>query len=398
MFIKNERLSRPVLSLILSVFALAAIVAVVLAACTSSSGNPGTMTQPPQLLPVLIVQQTPATTYQEYSASLEGSKDIEIRPQVDGYLEKIYVDEGAHVKKGQLLFQINNRPYLEQLNNAQASLAAAKANLAQAEINVTKLTPLVENNVISDVQLKTAKTAYDAALANVAQAQAMVSNARINLGYTQIKAPVDGYIGRIPHKTGSLVGTGTAEPLTIVSEISNVYAYFSLSEDDYLRFKDQFPGKTIEEKLAKMPPVQLVLANDSIYAHTGKVETVSGQFNQNMGTISFRASFKNTDGLLRSGGTGRIRIPRLNTESLVIPQEATFELQDKVFVFAVVDSNKVASVPLNITGRSGNYYLVYNGLKPGDRIVYAGLDRLQDGAVIEPHTLSMDSLLKVRPL
>src|SRR5690606_56145 len=299
MFIKNERLSRPVLSLILSVFALAAVVAVVLAACTSSSGNPGTMTQPPQLLPVLIVQQTPATTYQEYSASLEGSKDIEIRPQVDGYLEKIYVDEGAHVKKGQLLFQINNRPYLEQLNNAQASLAAAKANLAQAEINVTKLTPLVENNVISDVQLKTAKTAYDAALANVAQAQAMVSNARINLGYTQIKAPVDGYIGRIPHKTGSLVGTGTAEPLTIVSEISNVYAYFSLSEDDYLRFKDQFPGKTIEEKLSKMPPVQLVLANDSIYAHSGKVETVSGQFNQNMGAISFRASFKNTDGLLR---------------------------------------------------------------------------------------------------
>ncbi|HUM65283.1 MAG TPA: efflux RND transporter periplasmic adaptor subunit, partial [Chitinophagaceae bacterium] len=354
--------------------------------------------QPPQILPVLIVQNTPATTFQEYPASIEGSKDIEIRPQVDGYLERIYVDEGAHVRKGQVLFQINNRPYMEQLNNALASLSAAKANLANAEINVAKLTPLVQNNVISDVQLKTAKTAYDAAQANVAQAQAMVSNARINLGYTQIKAPADGYIGRLPHKTGSLVGTSTTAPLTVLSEIREVYAYFSLSENDFLRFKDQFEGRTMEEKLKKMPAVELVLSNDSVYTHKGKVEAISGQFNQDMGAISFRASFKNTDGLLRSGNTGRIRIPRLINGSVVVPQEATFELQDKVFVFAVSDSNKVSSIPITISGKSGNYYLVDKGIKAGDKIVFSGLDRLQEGAVITPQPLSLDSLLKAKPL
>ncbi len=399
MFTKNER-KQPgsVLLTNLASLAIVALVAVVFVACNSSSGNPNTMAQPPQMLPVLIVQNTPATTFQEYPASIEGSKDIEIRPQVDGYLERIYVDEGAQVRKGQVLFQINNRPYLEQLNNALASLSAAKANLANAEINVAKLTPLVQNNVISDVQLKTAKTAYDAAQANVAQAQAMVSNARINLGYTQIKAPVDGYIGRLPHKTGSLVGTSTAAPLTILSEIKEVYAYFSLSENDFLRFKDQFEGRTMEEKLKKMPTVELVLSNDSVYAHKGKVEAISGQFNQDMGAISFRASFKNTDGLLRSGNTGRIRIPRLINGSVVVPQEATFELQDKVFVFAVSDSNKVSSVPIAISGKSGNYYLVDKGIKAGDKIIFSGLDRLQEGALITPQPLSLDSLLKAKPL
>lgn len=399
MFTKNER-KQPgsVLMTNLASLAIAALVAVVIVACNSSSGNPNTMAQPPQILPVLIVQNTPATTFQEYPASIEGSKDIEIRPQVDGYLERIYVDEGAHVRKGQVLFQINNRPYMEQLNNALASLSAAKANLANAEINVAKLTPLVQNNVISDVQLKTAKTAYDAAQANVAQAQAMVSNARINLGYTQIKAPADGYIGRLPHKTGSLVGTSTTAPLTVLSEIREVYAYFSLSENDFLRFKDQFEGRTMEEKLKKMPAVELVLSNDSVYSHKGKVEAISGQFNQDMGAISFRASFKNTDGLLRSGNTGRIRIPRLINGSVVVPQEATFELQDKVFVFAVSDSNKVSSIPITISGKSGNYYLVDKGIKAGDKIVFSGLDRLQEGAVITPQPLSLDSLLKAKPL
>ena len=395
---KETKQLRSVITTNLASLAIVAVVAVILVACNSSSGKPNMTVQPPQMLPVLIVQNTPATTFQEYSASLEGSKDIEIRPQVDGYLERIFVDEGAHVKKGQVLFQINNRPYLEQLNNAQASLAAAKANQANAEINVSKLAPLVQNNVISDVQLKTAKTAYDAATANVAQAQAMVSNARINLGYTQIKAPVDGYIGRIPHKTGSLVGTATAAPLTVLSEIKEVYAYFSLSEDDFFRFANQFEGKTVEEKVKKMPPVELVLSNDSIFPFKGKVESVSGQFNHNIGAISFRASFKNADGLLRSGNTGKIRIPRAITESVVVPQESTFELQDKVFVFAVGDSNKVASVPIDIAGKSGNYYLVDKGLKAGDKIVYSGLDRLQEGAAITPQNLSLDSLLKARPL
>jgi membrane fusion protein (multidrug efflux system) len=347
---------------------------------------------------VITVNNQAATTYKEFSASLEGSRDIEIRPQVDGYLDQIYVDEGAHVRKGQLLFRINDRPYREQLNNAKASLAAAKANQANAEINVAKLTPLVQNNVISDVQLKTAKATYDAAAASVAQAQAMVSNAEINTGYTVIKAPADGYVGRIPYKTGSLVGTTTPEALTVLSAVQEVYAYFSFSEKDFLEFSKQFPGNTIEEKLKQIPPVDLVLADNSIYPSKGKVETVSGQFNNSMGSISFRAAFPNTNGLLRSGNTGKIRIPEVLNSAIVIPQESTFELQDKVFVFVLADSNKVTSTPINVAGTSGNYYLVGKGISPGQKIVYSGLDRLKDGTVIQPEQLSLDSLLKARPL
>lgn len=340
----------------------------------------------------------PATTYQEFSALLEGNRDIEIRPQVEGYLDHIYVDEGAHVKKGQLLFRINDRNYREQLNNARASLAVAKANLVNAEINVAKLTPLVQNNVVSDYQLKAAQAAYDAAAASVAQARAMVANAEVNLGYTLIKAPADGYIGRIPFKTGSLVGLTTAEALTVLSEIHEVHAYFSFSENEFLAFEHQFPGKSIEEKVKQFPPVELLLADNSVYPFKGKVETVSGQFSNGIGAISFRATFPNKEGLLRSGNTGRIRIPRFSDAALIIPQEATFELQDKTFVFLLSDSNKVVSTPVSVAGKTGNYYLVEKGVTPGAKIVYTGLDRLKDGAIIQPEVISMDSLLKERPL
>ena len=380
-------------------FFLMMVSTLALSSCGSSSDTGGGMPQmPPQTLPVFTAGNQTATVYQEFSASLEGSKDIEVRPQVEGYLDKIYVDEGAHVRKGQPLFHINDRPYREQLNNANASLSAAKANLANAQINVSKLTPLVQNNVVSDVQLKTAQAAHDAAAANVAQAEAMVQNAEINLGYTLVKATVDGYIGRIPFKTGSLVGTTTATPLTVLSEIKEVYTYFSMSENDFIQFRNRFPGNTIEEKIKQMPPVELVLPDNSVYPQKGKVETVSGQFNSSKGAISFRATFQNANGLLRSGNTGKIRIPQSITSAVVIPQEATFEMQDKVFVFIMADSNKVAARPITVSGRSGDYYLIQTGIKAGEKIVYSGLDRLKDGAVIVPQPMSLDSLLKVKPL
>jgi membrane fusion protein (multidrug efflux system) len=382
---------------LLTVWLAAFVVLIVIYSCNSSAGS----AYPPpsvQALPVITLPDLPATTYQEFSASLEGSKDIEIRPQVDGYIEKIFIDEGAAVKKGQALFLINDRPYREQLNNATANLAAAKANQANAEINVSKLAPLVQANVVSEVQLKTAKASYDAASAAVEQAKAMVSNAQINLGYTLIKAPADGYTGRIPFKTGSLVGPSTATALTVLSAVKEIYAYFSFSEKDFLQFTSSFPGNTIEEKIKHLPAVDLVLADNSVYPQKGKVETVSGQFNNHIGAISFRAAFANTGGLLRSGNTGRIRIPHAVDSAVVIPQEATFELQDKVFVFLVADSNKVLSTPINVSGKSGNYYIVRKGIKPGEKIVYAGLNRLRDGVIIKPEPLSIDSLLKINPL
>ena len=368
-----------------------------LEACNSTSGSEG-MSFPPPVLPVITLTQVPATTYQEFTATVEGRKDIEIRPQVDGILDKIYVDEGAYVKKGQPLFYINSRTYQEQVNNAKASLATAKANLANAQINVDKLAPLVQNNIISDVQLKTAQAAYDASAANVAQAQAMVQQAQINMGYTLIKAPVEGYIGRIPFKAGSLVGTATVMALTVLSETKDVYAYFSLSENDFLRFKNQFAGNTIEEKIKGLPPVELMLADGSIYPQKGKVQTVAGQFDNSIGAISFRAVFPNAERLLRSGNTGKVRMPQLHETALVIPQEATFEIQDKVFVFALGDSNRVSSKPIVVSGKTAYYYFVDSGVQAGEKIVFSGTGNLKDGMVIMPQPLSMDSLLKVKTL
>jgi membrane fusion protein (multidrug efflux system) len=384
----------------LFILLIAAVAAVTLYSCNSSEGAPGGagMTMPPPALPVLSISNAPITTYQEFAASLEGTQNVDIHPQVEGYLDKIYVEEGAFVTKGQPLFAINSRPFDEQLNNAQANLLAAKANLANAQINVNKVEPLVKNNVVSDVQLKTAQASYDAAKASVTQAEAVVSNAKINLGYALLRAPVSGYVGRIPFKTGSLVGKAETTPLTVISDVKEVYAYFSMSESDFLHFTNQSTGKTISDKIHGLPPVELELADKSIYASKGRIELMNGQFDKTMGTISFRAVFPNAEGLLRTGSTGRVRIPQTSAVLLPVPQTATYEIQDRVFVFAVGDSNKVISRPLHIVRKTTDYYLVDKGVQAGDKIVFAGMDRLQDGAVINPQLLSADSLRKTMPL
>jgi membrane fusion protein (multidrug efflux system) len=371
---------------------------IVLQSCHSSQAGGGYAAPPPPNLPVITITDRPFTTYREYTASLEGSNDIEIRPQVNGYIEKIFVDEGAFVKKGQPLFKINDQPYQEALNNAIAALAVARANQSAAEIEVNKLEPLVQNNVISPIQLKTAKASYDASTAYVAQANATVGNAKINIGYALIKAPVDGYIGRVHIKIGSLVGTTNQDPLTNISEVKDVRAYFSVSETAFLRFKDEYPGKTLEEKIKNLPPVELILSDNTVYALKGRVEIVAGQFTTGSGAIPFRASFPNPNGVLRSGNTGRVRISVTLPAGPVIPQEATYELQDKMFVFVLGDSNKVVNTSVQVGARAGNYYLVDNGIKAGDKIVFSGVDKLSDGAKIDPEPMSLDSLLKVRPM
>ena len=384
----------------ITVFLLLSVLAAGIYSCgPSNANNAGAPGQPPpQSLPVLTVSDQQVTAYREFTASVEGSRDIEIRPQVDGYLDRISVDEGAYVRKGQVLFHIDPRTYREKLNTANAFLQSANAALESAQINVDKLTPLVANSVVSDVQLKSAKASYNAAVANVSSAQAAVDAAKIDLGYTAVKAPADGYIGTIPFKTGSLVGKGNLEALTVLSETKDIHVYFSMSELDFLDFKKQFEGNTIEQKIKEIPSVELILADNSVYPQKGKVEIVDGQFDKTMGAIKLRATFPNVNGLLRSGNTGRIRIPRQLTKSVLIPQEATFELQDKVFVYALLDSNKVEGRPVTVSDRSGRYYLISNGLKPGEKIVYNGLDRLRDGMAINPQKMSMDSLLNANPI
>lgn len=363
----------------------------------SSPTSAATVTGAPPSLPVITLTDAPVTTSQDFTASIQGLKDIEIRPQVKGILQQIYVDEGDHVDAGQLLFRIDARPYQETLNQAKANLASAQASQQAALINVNRLTPLVSNHVVSDIELQTAKATYAQAKAEVASARSSVSSAKINLGFTDITAPSDGYIGSIPLKKGSLVGDGTASLLTVLSETDQMHVYFSMSERDFLHFKANYKGQTIEEKIKHMPAVSLLLSDNSLYPEKGKVELVEGRFDKQLGAINFRAVFPNENGLLRSGNTGKIRLPSESVNGVIIPQGATFELQDKVFAFQLNDSNTVQSVPLQVALKKGNYYVLKGGLRTGDKVVLTGLGRLSNGMMIEPEKVAMDSLLKANP-
>lgn len=345
---------------------------------------------------VITISEGNAVTQKDFTASLQGKVDVEIRPQVDGFLDKVFVDEGAFVKAGQPLFKINDLPYKQQLNNATASLQAAEAAIATAQLEIDKLTPLVENKVVSDYQLNVAKTAHKIAIANASQARAVVAAAQINLGYTLITAPVSGYIGRLPKKQGSLVSRNDPQALTQLSDVHEVYAYFSLGETDFIDFKARYEGETIEEKLKRLPPVSLVLADNTVFPTPGKIDMVDGQFDKSTGAITVRAIFPNGQGLLRSGNTGKVRLGRLHQGALLVPQQSTIELQDKVYVYVVGDSNKVSRQPIGIAGKTGNEYIVQDGLKAGDRIVYSALDRLQEGMAVTPEKLKTDAQLSMK--
>ncbi|MBO6185371.1 MAG: efflux RND transporter periplasmic adaptor subunit [Chryseobacterium sp.] len=365
--------------------------------CTKAAEGSNAAPPAPEL-PVYTVTTSPATIYQEFPTALEGKNNVEIRSQVDGYLDKIYVEEGAYVRAGQALFKIDSRAYGEQMNMANANLQVANANIQKAKVEVDRLEPLVSAKVVSEVQLRTAKANYAAAVAAASQAKASVGGAKINVGFTTITAPVSGYIGRIPYKKGSLISRTDPSPLTLLSDISEIYAYFSLSELDFIGFQKKYEGATLNEKLKNMPMVDLVIADNSTYPEKGKMSIVDGQFDKTTGAISVRAIFPNANGALRTGNTGRIRMPQLMSNALIIPQESTFEIQDKTYVYVVGKDQKVTSKPITISGKTENYYFISEGVKAGEKIVFVGLGNLKDGVSIKQKNISSDSLLKARPL
>jgi len=350
----------------------------------ASGPSAETAAPPPPSFPVASVTSGNQTTYQDYPASIEGTVNVEVRPQINGALEKVFVDEGAYVTAGQPIFKINDQPFHAALNNALAALHAAEASQGNAQLEIDKLTPLVANKVVSDYQLKTAKTAFQVAKANIESSKANVATARINLAYTLIKAPVSGYIGRLQKKQGSLVSPQDVDALTQLSDVHDVHVYFSLGEKDFVSFKGQYAGETLNDKLKNLPPVTLLLADGSQYSKSGKIDVIDGQFDKTTGAITVRAKFSNPQGLLRSGNTGKVRLSLQHINATIIPESATTEMQDKVFVFAVADSNKVKKVTITIIGKSGSNYLVKDGVKAGDQIVLSGMDRLQEGTVIKP--------------
>ncbi|WP_380935812.1 efflux RND transporter periplasmic adaptor subunit [Sphingobacterium bambusae] len=335
-------------------------------------------------VPVITIADRGQMLETEYPAAIEGTANIEIRPQVDGILEQIFVDEGAKVAKGQLLFKIDGRPYREQLNQAKSNLLAAEAALENAELEVEKKTRLVNNKVLTDFQLKSALSARNIAKSNVEIAKSAVETAKINLDYTQVRAASQGYIGRLQRKQGSLVGPADQLPLTTLSDVHDLHVYFSLSEKDFVKFTNESKGDNIEQKIAQLPPISLILADERLYEHEGKIDMVDGQFDKNTGAISIRATFPNPQGILRNGNTGRIRLAKTYQEAILVPQAATVEIQDKVFVFAVDKDNTVSQQSLDIVGKNGENYLVTGSLAPGSRIVSRGMELLKDGQQISP--------------
>lgn len=250
-----------------------------LASCTAKPDQMAAAAPPP-VLPVTTVSTGEQETFVDYPAAIQGTTDVEIRPQISGTIDRILVNEGQLVSKGQLLLQISELPFKAQLNNAKAALQAAQSAVLNAQLEVDKLTPLVQSKVVSDFQLKTAKTTYQIALANVEQAKANVNSAQINLGYTQIKAPSSGYIGRLPKKQGSLVAPSDPEALTQLSDVNQVYAYFSLAETDFINFNAKYEGNSVADRIKHLPAVSLVLADQSVYPVKGKIDMINGQFDK----------------------------------------------------------------------------------------------------------------------
>lgn len=364
-----------------------ALLALLFTIYSCSNKQQGSNGMQPQVREYLVQEATPQniTLFENFPATLEGEQTVEIRPRVAGYVEKIMVDEGDYVKKGQILFQLNANDIRAQVRSAEAQVKVAESQVATAKINLDKTKPLVEKNIVSSFQLESVETALQSAEAQLAQAKANLANAKANLDYTMITSPTNGFIGTFPYRVGSLVSSSVTEPLTTVSNTSNMRAYFSINEKAFLRMTRNLEGNTTSEKLANLPEVELVLPDQSIYEQKGKIEIASGIVDPQTGAINVRASFPNPNGDLRSGGSGKIRLPEYHKNVLLVPQSASFEIQGKHFVYVANSENKIVNTPIEvIVGDLKDVYVVKSGLKAGDKIVVEGISGLRDGMEIKP--------------
>ena len=317
-----------------------------------------------------------------YSATIRGRQDIDVYPQVSGTLTRLCVTEGQEVRRGQVLFVIDQVPYRAALETATANVEAAAAALATAELTYESRQELNRRKVVSDFDLKTTRNAWLSAKAALAQARAQEVNARNNFSYTEVKSPSDGVVGMLPYRVGTLVGpSGMPEPLTTVSDNSEMYVYFSLTENQLLSLTRRYGSKGAA--LKNLPEVELQLNDRSIYSYKGRIESISGVVDRTTGTVGLRAVFPNPDGLLFSGTSGSIQLQSGRQGVLVIPQSATFEVQDRTFVYKVVDGKASAS-PVRVSRvNGGQEYIVEEGLHEGDMIVTEGVGLLREGTPVK---------------
>ncbi len=380
----------------------------------------------PKPVPVVEVQVRNVTGYQSFPASIQGRVNNDVRAKIQGYITQVLVDEGQYVTKGQPLFRLETNTLNESADAARAGVgaarsgvAAARANVsaAQAEVNasqveVNKLTPLVQKNIISNVQLETAKAnlaraqaqlaqakaAEQQATAGVSQASANYQGVQANIDYSIIRAPISGVIGRLPLRVGSLVGPSDQVPLTTVSDTSEIYAYFSMNEKEYLDFLENSYGATLPEKIKNMPMVELILANGSSYPEKGKIQAVTGQIDPQTGTIQFRVSFSNAAKLLSNGNSGTIRVPKLYNQATVVPESATFEQQGLVYVYRV-EQDTARNILIGVTDRVDNLVVVKEGVKKGDKIVAQGVGTLKPGTAVKSQPANFDEIVNaIKPI
>jgi membrane fusion protein (multidrug efflux system) len=363
-------------------------IAALLSAGCSSDKNAKQGAQDTLELPVLSLRTKDTVLQTAYVADIQAIKNVEIRSRVKGFLEKIYVDEGKPVRKGQVLFKLNDEEYRVMLARAKAALGNAEADAAAVRLEVDRIKLLVGKKVISASELEVAKSKLKAQLASVTEAQTNVQSAQNHIAYTVIRAPFDGIIDRIPLKSGSLIDEGTL--LTSISDISAIYAYFSFPENEYLKYQRNKNRKEADNQ------VKLMLSDGTSYADIGTIETIEGEIEQSTGSIALRAKFPNPKQLLRHGASGKVLITTKMDNAIMIPQKSVFEVQDKSYVYLVGKDNKLTMHSFTPLTRFSQYYLVKDGLKAGDHILFEGIQSARDGMVIKPAVVTSPKILALK--
>jgi RND family efflux transporter MFP subunit len=369
---------------------LAAVIALYVTGCSSSAHTTQDETTDTLQLPVLTLNTRDTVIQKPYVADIQALKNIEVRSRVRGFLEKVFVDEGVAVKKGQLLFKLNDQEFKVNLTKAKAALSNAVADAKATALEVDRVKMLVDKKVISKSELEVAESKLNADKATIEEARSMVQSADDQLAYTYIHAPFDGIIDRIPLKSGSLIDEGTL--LTSLSDISSMYAYFSFPENEYLQYVRKLksaPGKTSDK-------VRLVLADGLDFPYEGEIETVEAEIEQKTGSINFRARFPNPQRLLRHGATGKLYISTRADSVIMVPQQSVFDIQDKSYVYLIDKNNKLHMRSFTSQTRFANYYIVKDGLKAGDKILLEGTQNVHDGMTIKPRKLTRDSLIAMK--
>ncbi len=330
---------------------------------------------------VMILETASRKLSSTYSATIRGKQDVDIRTKVQGYITDIKVKEGSIVRQGQTLFIIDQVPYQAALATAEANVDVAKAQVNAAELSATSKEKLFEQNIISDFDLRMARTNLASAKAQLAQARANELTASNNLSYTLVKSPVDGVVGTLPFRVGTLVSPSDSTPMTSVSDNSEMYVYFSLSESQVLSLKRQYGA--LENALQELPDVELQLSDGTIYSEKGRIEAISGIIDPTTGSVTIRAKFPNKKRLLISGGSGTIILPHRQEGCVVIPQHATYEVQDKVYAYKIENGIAKANIIGVFEISNGKEYIVESGLMAGDTIVVEGIGILRDGTKIK---------------